>query len=164
MGINIQGIALSRKLDGLQEIAEILGVDEIVAINESIFEEAISSNVDDFDVYITEVDNGTLITVGSGFDLSELSLAESSFEGKALKFMIGEASMFFALEFFIDGLSVRNILNAEGVNVWQQGDSLEEEAVEKNIEELIFRLIGTVTGTAFSNIEANHKSLHCQEA
>lgn len=163
MGFNVQGIAISKKYDTAQNLADTIGLGSIQKVSDKYFEEATSSMIEDNDIYITEVKNGTIVTLGSGFDIQEISLNSASNEGKAIRFMIGETSMAFAFEYLLNGKAVRTILNAEGENMMEEGDPLEIETKETDMTEIIFSLIGDVTGDSFYSVEPDQKSEHYRQ-
>jgi hypothetical protein len=163
MGFNVQGIAISKKYDTAQKLADTIGLGSIEKVSDNYFEEASSSMIDDNDIYITEVKNGTIVTLGSAFDIQEIALNNASEQGKAIKFMVGETSMAFAFEYFLNGQGIRTILNAEGENMMEEGEPLEIETKESDMTEIIFSLIGDVTGNSFYSIEPDQKSEHFRQ-
>ena len=163
MGFNVQGIAISKKFNTAQNLADIIGLGSIQKVSDKYFEEATSSMIEDSDIFITEVKNGTIVTLGSGFDVQEIPLNIASNDGKAIWFMVGETSMAFAFEYLLNGEGVRTVLNAEGENMMEEGEPLEIETTETDMTEIIFGLIGDVTGDSFYSVEPDQKSEHYRQ-
>lgn len=158
MGFNVQGIAISKKYDTAQKLADTIGLGSIEKVSDKDFEEASSSMIDDNDIYITVLKNGTLITLGIGFEMQEIAIDHASEEGKAILFMVGETSMAFAFEYSINGKSVRTVFSAEGQNMMEEGETLQIETKESDMKEIIFGLMEEIAGDSFYSIEPDHKS------
>lgn len=159
MGFNVQGIAISKKYESAEKLAKELGIGNIKKAGDTYFEKATSSSIDDNDIFITEVENGTIVTLGTSFDIQEIP-GDISNGGKALRFMVGETAMVFAFDYLQNGQSQRSLMNAQDENIMEQGEPLEIEPKETDFTEIIFGLIGDVTGTNFYGIEPDQKSTH----
>ena len=158
MGFNVQGIAIDKKFKNVQMLSDAIGLGTIKKIGDKSFERASSSMIDDNDIYITEVKNGTIVTLGFGFEMEEIDIYNVSENGKAILFMVGETSMAFAFEYYINKQDVRRVFNAEGENMMEEGQPLEIETKESDMTEIIFSLIEEVTEDNFYSIDPNKKS------
>ena len=96
---------------------------------------------------------------GSGIAIDTLQLDKISAGGKALRFMIGDTSSVYALEYFINGQVIRELVNVEGNLFNNSGIPLEIENNAEDTSKIIFALIGEITGTNFWQIEPDHPSI-----
>jgi hypothetical protein len=159
MGFNLQGVACSKQYENAGLLLQDIGISKAVQSGSDNFENATSSFIVEFAICITNVGTGTIITTGSGIAIDTLQLDKISAGGKALRFMIGDTSSVYALEYFINGQVVRELVNAEGNIFNDSGMPLEIEKSAEDTSEIIFSLIGEITGTNIWEIEPDHPSI-----
>lgn len=115
MGINTIGFAISSKINHFNDIADRLNIIIDGPTSEVYFEEAISDSILEDDIYLTKLENGTLITTGRNFpffgeDFSILSEHSTKF----LKFAYGDTSGQYYFEYYENGNFLRSKYVSEG--------------------------------------------------
>jgi hypothetical protein len=160
MGLNLSGFATSIKTSDLSEIAKVLNIKISEQLGKFAFEEAISGFIEDDDIYITETRNGSIITVGMNFPIFETVMCPlSENENKLLRFIIGETSMIFFLEYHENGRTLRRKVVQDYDVVDEEGKTLEIEYSGEDIDEVIMQLIQHITGDDIYSLEPEHLSI-----
>jgi len=166
MGFHLRGIATSLKTENIKEFISLLDIDvPIVFDTESFisdFECATSIKSGKSEVFLTETRNGSMLTVWGNFPLMETYIDKICTSGKVMKFSIDETAMKFAFEFYENGRPVRECIVNNGQVIIEEGEPLSLEKVQTDYTEIIFQLIGVITGDHFYKIEPDRKSIGCK--
>lgn len=160
MGVNTIGFAVSSKFNNLREITDKLNIIVDGPIEECIFEEAISNNSKDNEIYFTQLDSGTLVMVGLDFpffgeDFSALSETSQKFT----KFIYGETSGQYYFEYYENKEFRRSKYISEGIVETTEGKSLPQEFSGLADDELIMNVVYQTCGDDFFSIEPEVKSI-----
>ncbi|MBA5791986.1 hypothetical protein H1R17_03655 [Flavobacterium sp. xlx-214] len=160
MGINTIGIAISAKINDLREITDKLNINIEGPIEENCFEEAISNNIEDDEIFFTQLKNGTLITMGAnipffGEDFSALSEIGQKFS----KFIYGDTSSQYYFEYYENKKLIREKYISEGDVQINEGKALPQEFAGLTDDELIMSVIYQTCGDDIFSIEPNVKSI-----
>jgi hypothetical protein len=161
MGFHINGVAIDKKFKDHHELLSNLGLPNMQMKEESFFEMASSSLGEerDNDVFVTEVSNGTIITVGRNFNVQSLEVSQSLKNGQVLKFIVSEGSMAFMFEYFEAGKRKRKVLTVVGHFLDDLEDPLDLESETSDLTTVIFQLMKKVTGDNLFSIDPDHKSI-----
>ena len=160
MGFNFQGIVITRRYPTLESIIDDFNFSKLELIGESSFEEATLSIIDRNDLFVTQVIDSTFFTFGTNLNVEDVEFKLSKTpDFKALKFAIYETVMAFAFEYFESSNSIRIKAVFPGQPIEERGELLEIEQTESDLTEIIFGLIGKVTGSSFWDIELEQKSM-----
>lgn len=160
MGVNTIGIAISSKVNDLKEITNKLNIVIEGPIEESDFEEAISNNIKDDEIFFTQLENGTLVNFGDDFpffgeDFSVLSNIGQKFS----KFIYGETSGQYYFEYYENNEFIRSKYFSEGIVQISEGVSLPQEFAGLSDDELIMSVIYQTCGDDIFSIEPGVKSI-----
>lgn len=160
MGINTIGFAISSKINHFNDIADRLNIIIDGPTSEVYFEEAISDSILEDGIYLTKLENGTLITTGRNFpffgeDFSILSEHSTKF----LKFAYGDTSGQYYFEYYENGKFLRSKYVSEGQIKTVEGNSLPMEFASFSEDELILEIMSQTCGEDIFTIKPNQKSL-----
>ena len=154
MGINISGIASSIAAIELKQITDLLKIEISETFEERVFEEALSNNMADDDMYFTPTTKGCLITAGDKFSVLDLKMRQLTANNhKLLKFIIGETSTFYFFEYIENEKVLRRKLSIDYEVKLEKGKSLELEFLGMEDDELIDQLIEMSCGNSIFSIE-----------
>jgi hypothetical protein len=161
MGFNILGVAIGKKSDDVLTLCKALNIGNVTEIHEeACFEDASSSYaMDDNAVYVTNLERGCLVTYGSDIDFNAINIREASLGTTAMSFVMGDTVGLYVLHYAVDGKVKRIINHSEGKVLDDRGKPLDAEANNTDVSEIIFALIGEITGTNFWQIEPDHPSM-----
>jgi hypothetical protein len=155
---NVQGIATSFKIKNVAIFATQMRVDISKSSKNSVFEYAISSEIGDNEIFVTEMSNGTILTVGNCVYIDEILLYEISKNGRVLSFIISESSNIFTFDYYKNGELIRSVQKLGDDNFYEVGDPFEIEETETDYTEIIFRLIQDVAGDSFDTFALDNQS------
>lgn len=160
MGVNTIGIAISPKVNDLKEITNKLNIIIEGPIEESYFEEAISNNIKDDEIFFTQLENGTLVTFGIDFPLFGEDFSVLSENGqKFSKFIYGDTSSQYYFEYYENNEFLRSKYVSEGIVQMSEGKSLPQEFAGLTDDELIMNVVYQTCGDDIFSIEPDVKSI-----
>jgi len=149
MGFNISGIAINKNYENnLVELQKHFGwsLQKDSKVNfETASENWKEPNL--CDIYFTE--NGTLIFISADKCMDEFPIKE--FE--TLSFILSETSMSMYLNYCVDGVSKRSIMETEGTILEEEGDPLPLEENAEDTSEIIWQQIAKLIGVRYFDIE-----------
>lgn len=159
MGINILGFATSIKTENLSEITDLINIEISEKLSSSIFEEAISNNIEDDEMYLTTTTHGSIITAGENFPLIELVMRPlSENQNKLLKFLYSETAMAFCFVLLENGKVIRkkNVYNNQITHDTGKSFAFEFSGIE--IDEVIMEFMKLTSGDSIYTLEPDHIS------
>lgn len=155
MGFNIIGVAVDKKFADKGKLCQDLKIGQVQLVEtDEVFENAISSyEMEDDSVFITETEQGTLLTFGTGIDIAAIRIDHISEGGNALLFIIGDTVGMYLLFFASNGKVIRYLEYNDGERRKDQGKPLPAEIDSQETDGAIFDLIGQLLGVSFWSLE-----------
>lgn len=158
MGFNIQGLAVNKKFGSVQELASLLGLTHVQKTADTNFEAAGFGSKKAKQFFLTELEHGTIITVGHHLLALNLPVTAISQDARVLLFAVNETAMAYAFEYVENGVLLREYMLAEDRELSNSGTPLPAEATSKNVMDSIANIISDITGTRFWGIEPGYES------
>lgn len=159
MGLNSIGFALNSTTDDIKDIMDKLNIVIEGPLETTTFENAISNFIEENDIFFTKLENGTLITTGINFPITEEGFSVlSANDKKVTKFIYGETSGEYYFEYFENGNLLRSKHCSDTMEILESGKALEIEFKGLKNDELVLELISKTCGNDFFYIEPNTKT------
>ncbi|MCZ8216409.1 MAG: hypothetical protein O9262_09240 [Cyclobacteriaceae bacterium] len=154
MGFNVSGLVINQNYENnFEDLQKKLGWN-LKKEGEINFETASSNwkGEDICDVYFSE--KGTLMFMSLEMCAQPWLLKEAN----TLTFVLSETSMIFSLNYAVNGVLVRTILEVEGNRMKETGEKLAIEKKSEDTSAIIWNQIEVVLGKSFWSIEPSEKA------
>ncbi len=165
MGLNIQGVAVSKK--DINDISKRLLFNSLQKIEKVLFEKVLSNSIGEDEIYVIETKNGTLLIFGDNIPLWEIEKQQNSDvhfwkipmtllsknKNRALRFMIGETSNIFAFHYYEDGECLRKFYSVNFEIEDEEGKALDIEFQNLPHDEIIYELMLKICGDNIETID-----------
>jgi hypothetical protein len=133
MGYNIAGLLINKKIEGIEELKQLLDA-KLSSIEEVDFEEATASDREEGMIDVLTTESGTLLfmELGQMYDLSAFPK-----DADVIQFMISDVSDTYYFEKYSGGEPVRKYITSQGDTAEDSGEGFinEDDELEEKIWE-----------------------------